>query len=111
MDENGFKRSEEQLLLDLPQPSAAASVTSAHIHSTESQNAPAWNIKCDMQKWLKTHSRSDPTMNEVVLQTEKKRKVRYKTDNSAELKGHTLSPLPTITIRLIQQLNVCGHKL
>ena len=42
MDENRLKRPEEQLSLELPRPSAAASVTSAQIHSTESQNAPAW---------------------------------------------------------------------
>jgi len=42
MDENRLKRSKEQLLLEFPQPSAAASVTSAQIHSTESQNAPVW---------------------------------------------------------------------
>jgi hypothetical protein len=43
VDENGLRQSEEQLLLDLPQPSTAASVTSALIYSTESQNAPASN--------------------------------------------------------------------
>lgn len=43
MDENRLKRSEEQLLLELSRPSAAAAaVTSAQIHSSESQNAPAW---------------------------------------------------------------------
>lgn len=46
-------------------------------------------------------------MNIVVLQTEK----RYNTDNSAELKDHILIPLSPITIRLIQQLNIRGHKL
>jgi len=74
MEENGLKRSTEQSLLDLPQPPAAVPVTSALTHSTESQNAPAWEqLQCDMQKWLKTHSCPDPTMNEVVLQTHKKR--------------------------------------
>jgi hypothetical protein len=40
----------EQLLLNLPWPSAAAAaaataMTNALIHSTESQKAPPWNIK------------------------------------------------------------------
>jgi hypothetical protein len=30
-------------------------------------------LKYDMQKWLKTQSHSDPTMNKVFLQTKKKR--------------------------------------
>jgi len=30
-------------------------------------------LKCDMQMWPKTCSHSDPTMNKVVLQTQKKR--------------------------------------
>jgi hypothetical protein len=53
MDGNRFKWSEEQLLPNLPQPTAAAMI-SALIHSAESQNAPTWNSKkCDMQKQLK----------------------------------------------------------
>jgi hypothetical protein len=44
---------------------------SALIHSTKSTSMK--QLKCDMQKWLKTCSHTDPMMNKVVLQTEKKR--------------------------------------
>jgi len=73
MDENRLKRSEEQLLLDLPRPSAAACDQCTNSLHIITKCTSMEQLKCDMQMWLKTRSHSDPTTNKVVLQIQKKR--------------------------------------